>query len=411
VVGFGEKDEAYSVGPGKKDEVMIGRLKFEFATVINDKLDRLPLETWSDPSITIADLSMGGGQYLVEVIKRLRKYHTDKHIETHVFGFESSLLRLGYAINTHELKGLGTFKVMKIEEMMQMTQRFNVIVGNPPFQQNSNKAKNTSTNKLWTKFIVLATTLCVKGGHIAYITPQTWMMPNKAFKIMIAKQLVYVNTKIGEYFPGVGNSFSAWVMKNLPGNGIVEVDGQVFNASALGLIPLDRSKEGVSIITKVLSATSKLKFLRTCKHHTQEIKKSDLFGEKSSEYRYKILYTHNVTFWSREPSLTQNMKKVVVFRNGYLSPTYDSANGTAQDTFYKEVKNKEEGKNLVGILDSRLFTYVLSRGVTKTCNYFSPTVLKQLPHLDYTRSWTDAEIYEHFGITKKEQAHIDAFLG
>jgi hypothetical protein len=294
-----------------------------------------------------------------------------------------------------------------------MSRTFDVIVGNPPFQQNANVSKNTSTNKLWIRFLNLAVNRCVTGGYIAFITPQAVMAPNESFKLMTSKQIIYTNTHIGQFFPSVNSSFSAWVMRNENGTGKIMIDGKVIDTKPLGLVPNDRSDEGLSILKKMWVQTPKLLFKRTCKHHSQNGEKNpNLFGEKSAKHPFPILESSSEKShmrWSSVEGTVQHEKKVVIFRSGYLGAMYDSSSGTGSGAYFHIVKSQKDGRNLVEILKSKAFTYLLE--TTKHSGYFHRVQFENLPYLDYSRSWTDAEIYEHFNITKKEQAHIEAYLG
>ena len=395
--------------------VASNRTKFLIDPLVTEMLAIIPEKDWQSSTKTFADLAMAGGQFLIAIVRKLRTYgHSDENIRSRVFGFDTCKHRI-LAAKYHNQDLIGTFEVMSIEELQKMNRKFDVIVGNPPYQRNEKKSE---VHKLWVDFIKLAIKLCVPNGYVAFITPQSWMSPNKIFLMMVEKQLIYVNTKIGEFFPGIGSTFSAWILQNTKGDGSIKIDGTTINVGMLGLVPLDRSPEGISIITKVLSSKNKLSLLRTCEHHTfnpnspsaKKRKDPFLFGKQSSKYKYRVLHTSSQTCWSHVASSIQNLKKVVVYTSGYLKPTYDTDSSTSQAAFYKEVRNKAEGENLVFILTSKLFTYILAPNVTKTGGFLLKTVLDKLPYLDYTRSWTDAEIYEHFNITKKEQAHIESYL-
>ena len=75
--------------------------------LVNEMLDKLPPEIWSDPTKTFIDPAAGDGNFLVEVKKRLLEFHSEQHIlENMIFAvdimpdnIEVLQHRLGYLID------------------------------------------------------------------------------------------------------------------------------------------------------------------------------------------------------------------------------------------------------------------------------------------------------------------------
>ncbi len=66
---------------------MLSRLKFAIAPLVKEILDNLPDSIWTSSSTTFLDPAMGGGQFLVEIERRLRVAgHSDENIANRVFG-------------------------------------------------------------------------------------------------------------------------------------------------------------------------------------------------------------------------------------------------------------------------------------------------------------------------------------
>lgn len=384
---------------------MFLRQNIEIKTLVNEMLDQLPKKMWTSKTTTFLDPCMGSGQFVREIERRLREQgHSVQNIRRRVFGNATARGPILWAQQINKLVGSYT----KAPLLKDLHMKFDVIVGNPPFQSLRGE-KNNRRWKLWTAFVDHAINHCVEGGHIAFISPIGWLSPSKIFNLMIAKNLIYVTTDIKKYFPGVGSTFSAWVMKNEPGNGKICIDGQMVDTDTLGLVPLDRSNTGLTILNKFFSCEEKLKFHCICDHHRQKQKKDPtLFGKKSSKYQYAMLHTPNQTLWSRTPSPIQNEKKVIIFLSGYLTPTYDTTSGTTQGAYFKLVKSRREGKNLINLINSKLFKYALQ--VTKYSGFNLPTVFNKLPFLDYRETWTDEEIYDYFGLTEAERKHVEAYI-
>jgi site-specific DNA-methyltransferase (adenine-specific) len=71
---------------------------------------------------------------------------------------------------------------------------------------------------------------------------------------------------------------------------------------------------------------------------------------------------------------------------------------------YIEVADHTEGKSLISLYESKLYRFLSSlrgAGMKGILNY-------SLPKVDLTRSWTDQELYQHFGLTQEEIDYIEA---
>lgn len=74
--------------------------------LVNEMLDQLPPEVWSSSTTTFFDPAIGGGQLVKEIERRLKEAgHSLENIASRVFGMESDLLSVNYAVNTHKLVG------------------------------------------------------------------------------------------------------------------------------------------------------------------------------------------------------------------------------------------------------------------------------------------------------------------
>lgn len=68
--------------------------------------------------------------------------------------------------------------------------------------------------------------------------------------------------------------------------------------------------------------------------------------------------------------------------------------------------NITEADNLVRYLKSKLVLFLYAK--TKTSRTLRTPQLKFIPKVDLTRTWTDAELYAHFGLTEEEIAYVEA---
>lgn len=127
----------------------------------------IPEEYFVNPTTTFIDPAMGGGQYLAEIVKRCEKYHAREQIMPRVYGVESRAMFITRAKRYNNLEGANF--TLDLNSLIHM--KFDVVIGNPPYQDSSNAAKNV---KLWPKFIKRSIELLKPNGFISLITPDSW---------------------------------------------------------------------------------------------------------------------------------------------------------------------------------------------------------------------------------------------
>ena len=153
---------------------MLSRLKFNLSQLANEMLDQLPEQVFISDSTTFYDPAMGGGQFLIEVVNRLKKYnHSDDNISKRIFGSEENKLRVNYVKNLHKLPG--EFRTKLIEDM-----KFDVVIGNPPYQGmiEGNKGKVT----IFDNFILYGLKVC--SQFLIMVTPGSFLSTSSRFKVL-----------------------------------------------------------------------------------------------------------------------------------------------------------------------------------------------------------------------------------
>lgn len=154
---------------------MLGRLKFDIAKLVDEILDQLPSEVWSSSTSTFLDPAIAGGQFVRAIEQRLRKAgHSNKNIASRVYGYESNRMRINFAVNKYDLVGTYLNKDF-LEENNVM--KFDVIVGNPPFNSNK-KSKDTAqgdggtggNSRLYKHFRAKSLDVLKDNGYLAFVS-------------------------------------------------------------------------------------------------------------------------------------------------------------------------------------------------------------------------------------------------
>jgi hypothetical protein len=135
---------------------MLARIK-PLDKLVMEILNHLPEHVWIEPTITFADVAMGGGQFIKAIIQKLRSYgHSDENIRGRVFGYEYNQALINLSVNMNKL--IGNFSKLSYNDLLsdKFMKKFDVVVGNPPFNtanEDSGVSGTIGNNTLYRSFI------------------------------------------------------------------------------------------------------------------------------------------------------------------------------------------------------------------------------------------------------------------
>lgn len=400
---------------------MLGRLKFDLNVLVDEILNQLPESIWTSTTTTFLDPAIGGGQFVISIERRLRNAgHSDENIANRVFGYEDNQMRINFAVNKHKLKG--TYTVRKfIEDNDDM--KFDVIVGNPPFQStdDSGNRKSMSTN-LWSKFIKKSFDMINDGGVVAMITPASWASNTidiNEGKVRIFKDIFNVNNPLAinlstvkQYFPTVGSTFSYFVVEKAPNAGqtkVITQDGDfVTNLTGFVSLPKVITKESLSINNKFAKQMTNNS---TCAGQMQSsaCKYSPTMDQDFTfpAYHTAAVEDSGTTWYTNVEHPNFHKNKIIFSLSGYFRPYADPGKlGYTDMCLAYILADTEKLEYAMQVFSSKLFAFVLENN--KWSGFNPKEIIRSFPKLDLTRSWTDSQIYAHFNLTKEEIDYVES---
>ncbi len=397
-------------------------------SLVKEMLSTLPEETWSNPNLKILDPANGTGPYPAVVIYKLMKglenWEPDtekryKHIiENMIYTCELQAKNVflwlcvadpfdEYETNTY----WGSFLDEGFDKHMKEVwgvDKFDIVVGNPPYQDNNkNGGFQPKNHNLWSKFIIESGKKLNISGLLIFVTPDSWRSPSsKILDIFKRNTLLKIEFDVAKYFPGVGSTFSYYLLKIGKFDDKCKIYDSYINMNRLRFIP-NGGKIGLSIHLKTtMSENQKIKLLCDTTSNHSSSKKSQLSKSITSENIYKVYHTNAQTFYSTVKSKHHDYKKVYFTISGYFIPKYDNGHiSTSEICPYIIVDDEKSADNLLSFLNSKLYRFLIKSG--KWSGFLNKDVLRLLPNMDCSKRYTDREIYDFFKLTEDEIDFIE----
>ena len=419
--------------------------------LVNEMLDKLPNEVWSNPNLKFLDPATGIGNFPVMVYLKLMdglKYFElnpekrRKHIlENMLYMVEIDklnvfLLKKVFCGNIYNLNIFeGSFvketnnkkvdilfgnKPINKKENLEFEKKiseikFDIILGNPPFQNTDENGKRKAIlNNLWSLFLYYSYNLIKTNGYLLFINPTGWMTNGFKYKDILYKNwLIYLNiNECDKWFPSVGSQFSYYLIQKTTQKKdtfvVCKYNKKIYKSTLLisnnlEFIPSLLTKESLSIIKKFYNNDiEKISFNSSNELH--HFYKKQLVGECNKKFIYPIRHTkkNNNLCSSIQHSLF-NKNKILLNISGDLEPIYDNGKlGMTEAQMYL-LTNK---KNYINILNSKLYKFIFK--ICKWSGFNILSIFKDIPFI--TENKTDEELYKIFKLTKDEIKLINEII-
>lgn len=339
------------------------------------------------------------------------------------------------ALETHAYEWIHTTKP---EEIFNMKFEFDVIIGNPPYQLNDG-GNGISASPIYHLFIQQAKKL--NPRYLSMIIPSRWFTGGKGLDGFrqemlndrhITKIVDYINSK--ECFPGmsVGGGVCYFLRERDKETEceFVSINGSKTSTAIRKLDEFDvfiRYNEGLSIVHKTMHEPSISSLISTrnpfgipsngrgLKEPTTDsyklfsrddvtyIKRIELEKNEELANNYKVMISRFSAEHAGEPDKEGMVK--VLSRTMVMEP-----GEICTDTYIVggNFKYRTEAENFVTYLKTKFVRFLLLQGIA------SISITKEkfcfIPTQDFSKSWTDEELYKKYGLTDEEIAFIESMI-
>ncbi|WGH09977.1 Eco57I restriction-modification methylase domain-containing protein [Rothia kristinae] len=347
-------------------------------------------------------------------------YARGDDLETHAYAF----------IHTDDIKA-------RIAELFGDNMQFDVIIGNPPYQL-SDGGYGTSSTPIYQMFVEKA--LGLDPRFAVFVTPSRWFAGGKGLDEYRKKMLsdhrmhdIVDYPKLYEAFPGVkirgGVSYFLWD-REYDGPCTIQTmwDGQPVGESSTRYLDaydvLVRRNEAVPILDKVRELAEPTLDTRVSSRKPFGLA-TNFKGFKSAKRLVapvKIFANQRIDWIEREelpsnPDWIDQWKVLMTAVQGtsaavetrFLSKPIIAGPGTACTETYLVAGRfdaEKEARRYAAYLRTRFARFLVS--LRKSTQHATRDVYAFVPDIPLDREWTDALLYERYGLNDDEVAFIES---
>lgn len=374
--------------------------------------------TWDSADLDKAKCRFCGAK------KKNSKYGTDdEKLENHAYAF---------------IHGKSEDRLLGLENM-----KFNVIIGNPPYQvKDEEDEKRASASPIYHKFVQQAKKL--NPDYLVMITPSRWFAGGKGLdefrdEMLNDKRIKEIHDfpNAADCFPGVeikgGVNYFLWEQTKTVADCLICT---YENGAMVSQMQRPLKENGIDVFVRYNEAIGIFQKIKA--------KQEQSFAEKVSSLKPFGLRT----FVKGNPNPYANAQNVLLYQNGgtgyikrevisvnrdwidkhkiYIgraygagegfphqilnTPIYGQPNSACTETYLVvgEFADKATCKNVMSYMATRFFRFMVL--LKKNTQDAPKRVYELVPMQDFSKPWTDAELYAKYGLTADEIAFIEKMV-
>ena len=419
-----------------------GEVKTDFNIIETYFLNMLPQELFKNKKLKWLDPGSGTGNFSISIFKRLMFSLEDEFInlnerKKHII--ENMLYMVEINSENCEIlkKIFGEKANIYNSDYLSFynENKFDIIIGNPPFNSNGFKKVPTNTkesklkdgNTIWIEFIKHSFELLNECGYMSMIVPAIWMKPDKAkvydlltsYKILKMKS--FTNTQTNRMFNGEAQTpTTIFVLQNSKTDNVINIYDEKDKVSEYYLkkdnpIPI----MGISVINKLRQYVEQIGYIDVKKTNLPP-KHVHIFEKKQNDSDYQNITTCILN--KNEPTMIYNYSfspcpyykksKLVLAHGMYGFPFLDSEGlyGISnRDKYVIMDKSVDDLIRLKKFLSTKLALYIFECFKYRM-KYLEKYAFEMIPDItklkDFPEEITDESVINYFKFTEYEKENI-----
>ena len=345
-------------------------------------------------------------------------------------------------LETYAYQFIHNLDVKKLFDM-----KFDVIIGNPPYQMSDGGGNGASARPIYQLFIQNAKKLSPR--YLTMITPSRWFTGGKGLDDFRDEMLHDKSIRVIHDFPeasdcfnGVqikgGVSYFLWDRDNKGECTVYSHKGNYVSSPVLrpllekGCDTFIRYNEAIGILHKVQSfseesmekiVSTRLPFglpntYKGCTHKTsdsdliiyvsgndREIRGTTAYASTKDVQRGNEMIPWHKVFIAKAGSGSDSFPHPILPK-----PFYGAPNTICNESYLVigPFADKKECENVISYISTRLFRFLVL--LKKNSQNAARGVYQLVPQQDFSKPWTDEELYAKYGLTEEEIAFIESMI-
>lgn len=428
------------------------------ASVADEMVSILPFEELDEKGdVKFLDIASKQGEFSIALCRRF-----GEKVKARLYAIPTSTLAYEFTRKIYTLLGVPIENIFtdftsydligekKNKIMQKLTDmKFDVIVGNPPYQRNDGGGMGSSAPAIYNYFVDAARALSPK--YICVIIPSRWFTGGRGLDEFRDSMLNDKHIRIlhdypdaSECFPGVEiKGGVSYFLRNSDDEGLCNI--VTHNGNNINIVerPMREQNSGIFIRdSEVIDILRKVQNLDE-QSFSDIISANDPFGydiRENNSYRrvkpdfvltpfndsIKFYYNgwrkYGVGYIKRE-TVRRNIDwidsyKVLIPKAwgigdpkvDWITPFIVEPGSCCTETYLVigPYKSKQVAEHVVSYMQTKLFHLLVS--IVKITQNAMQKAYSIVPMQDFSKSWTDAELYKKYGLTSDEIAFIESTI-
>lgn len=368
--------------------------------LVNDMLDKIPTEMWSDPNKKWLEPANGTGNFMWQVIRRL--FNGLKNIS----GLEDDEIRYKHIIENmiyvceiqtknmflwikridfHDKYKINFYRGNFLSKKFDLhtnkiwnIDNFDLILGNPPFNSDQNATtKKGGGDTIWDKFVIKSMFVLKERGLLCFVHPTLWRKPqsersssNEVSKMMMKKQIHYLemhNSADGMKTFNAGTRYDFYLLENcdIYTNTTIKDEDKIISNVDLRLYDFIPNK-GLEFFNKIVAKKGDEKCPIIFNRTNYGSDKEHVSSDKTDVYKYTLVHTTpqkgiRYKYSSVNDKGHFGISKIIFGDSGIYNVIIDMAGefGMTEHSMAIKVSNLEEAENIKKVILCDSFTEFL----------------------------------------------------